>query len=378
MFERDSKEKILQRMVNWSRATSPKLTDFRRGSVIRTIYESVALIVEGAYSKFYTALKSIIERNIYAVVGFDKIEAKPSTGLATFGRATPATEAILIPIGTEVVAKDNEYRPPITFRTTQDGIIDVGYSSTAIPVVCSEAGLLTNILAGDLSDFVSKPFGVDTVTNLEDFIDGSDEETPEQQKTRFTDYMDANTRGTLQSIEFGALQAYVTDATGLIEQAVSVKAIEDTVNKRGQVDLYVWNGVGAPSASLQTEIQKVLLGYYDDNGDRVYGYKNGGTLVNIYTATKSSVRIKLTLTLQSWASETAVKTRILSEADAFFRSLQIGQTLLYSDIQSRIRVIEGVYDVRVEMSTDAGATYSTNNVVVSTSNICVLESIVYA
>jgi hypothetical protein len=378
MFERDSKEKILQRMVNWSRATSPKLTDFRRGSVIRTIYESVALIVEGAYSKFYTALKSIIERNIYAVVGFDKIEAKPSTGLATFGRSTPATEAILIPIGTEVVAKDNEYRPPITFRTTQDGIIDVGYSSTAIPVVCSEAGLLTNILAGDLSDFVSKPFGVDTVTNLEDFIDGSDEETPEQQKTRFTDYMDANTRGTLQSIEFGALQAYVTDATGLIEQAVSVKAIEDTVNKRGQVDLYVWNGVGAPSASLQTEIQKVLLGYYDDNGDRVYGYKNGGTLVNIYTATKSSVRIKLTLTLQSWASETSVKTRILSEADAFFRSLQIGQTLLYSDIQSRIRVIEGVYDVRVEMSTDAGATYSTNNVVVSTSNICVLESIVYA
>jgi hypothetical protein len=378
MFERDSKEKILQRMVNWSRATSPKLTDFRRGSVIRTIYESVALIVEGAYSKFYTALKSIIERNIYAVVGFDKIEAKPSTGLATFGRSTPATEAILIPIGTEVVAKDNDYRPPITFRTTQDGIIDVGYSSTAIPVVCSEAGLLTNILAGDLSDFVSKPFGVDTVTNLEDFIDGSDEETPEQQKTRFTDYMDANTRGTLQSIEFGALQAYVTDATGLIEQAVSVKAIEDTVNKRGQVDLYVWNGVGAPSASLQTEIQKVLLGYYDDNGDRVYGYKNGGTLVNIYTATKSSVRIKLTLTLQSWASETSVKTRILSEADAFFRSLQIGQTLLYSDIQSRIRVIEGVYDVRVEMSTDAGATYSTNNVVVSTSNICVLESIVYA
>jgi uncharacterized phage protein gp47/JayE len=378
MFERDSKEKILQRMVNWSRATSPKLTDFRRGSVIRTIYESVALIVEGAYSKFYTALKSIIERNIYAVVGFDKIEAKPSTGLATFGRSTPATEAILIPIGTEVVAKDNDYRPPITFRTTQDGIIDVGYSSTAIPVVCSEAGLLTNILAGDLSDFVSKPFGVDTVTNLEDFIDGSDEETPEQQKTRFTDYMDANTRGTLQSIEFGALQAYVTDATGLIEQAVSVKAIEDTVNKRGQVDLYVWNGVGAPSASLQTEIQKVLLGYYDDNGDRVYGYKNGGTLVNIYTATKSSVRIKLTLTLQSWASETSVKTRILSEADAFFRSLQIGQTLLYSDIQSRIRVIEGVYDVRVEISTDAGATYSTNNVVVSTSNICVLESIVYA
>jgi uncharacterized phage protein gp47/JayE len=378
MYERDSKEKILQRMVNWSRSVSPKLTDFRRGSVIRTIYEAVALVVEGGYSKFYTALKSLIERNIYAVVGFDKIEAKPSTGLVTFGRSTPATTAIFIPLGTEVVAKETDYRPPITFRTTMDGIIDVGYTAAIVPVVCTESGILTNILAGDIVDFVSKPVGVDTVTNTADFIDGRDEETPEEQKNRFTDYMDANTRGTLQSIEFGASQAYVTDVNGLIEQAVSAKALEYLPDRKGEVDLYIWNGVGSPSEALKTEIQKVLLGYYDDNGDRVYGYKNGGTQVNIYPASTSSVRIKLTLTLQGWASETYVKDRIQKEIEAFFRRLSIGQTLLYSEILARVKVIEGVFDVKVELSNNAGASYSSANVTVSTSTINVLESIVYA
>lgn len=379
MFERDSKENLLNRMISWSRAVSPKLTDFRRGSVIRTIYEAVALIIEGGYNKTYNALKAIIERNIYSVIGFDKEQAQPSSGDAVFGRVDPADEAIIIPRGTEIVARANDFRPPVTFRTIEDGILDIGYSEVTIPVICTEAGAITNVLASDINDFVSKPVGIDWVTNRVDFLDGKDEETPEQQKNRFQDYMDANTRGTLQSIEYGALQAAVYDASGMIaEQPKSVLAVEDTLNKRGQVDLYVWNGVGALSQALQDEIQKILFGYYDDNGDRVYGYKNGGTQVNIYPATVSSVRIRLTLTIESWASEAYVKDRIQKELNAFFLRLRIGQTLLYSDALLVVKSIEGVHDIKVELSTNAGASYTMSNVVVSQqSTINVLESIVY-
>lgn len=379
MFERDSKEQILQRMVNWSRAVSTKITDFRRGSVIRTIYEAVALVVEGGYNKFYLALKGIIERNLYAVVGFDKIQAVPSSGNAVFGRATPAEEAIFISVGTEIVARANDYRPPVTFRTIEDAILDVGYSEVTVPVVCTETGAITNILASDLNDFVSKPFGIDWVTNRVDFTDGKDEETPEQQKNRFADYMEATTRGTLQSIEFGAKQAKLYDTAGLItEEVTTVKAFEDTVNKKGQVDIYIWNGVGTPTQALKDEIQKILLGYTDENGDRVYGYKNGGTQVNIYPATVSSVRIRLTLTLESWATDTYVKDRIQKEVESFFQRLIIGQTLLISNLTTLIKPIEGVNDIKVELSTNAGSSYSVNNVVITQSAVNVLESIVYA
>jgi uncharacterized phage protein gp47/JayE len=144
------------------------------------------------------------------------------------------------------------------------------------------------------------------------------------------------------------------------------------------VDLYVWNGAGALSTGLQTEIQKVLLGYYDENGDRVYGYKNGGTQVNIYTATASSVRIRLTLTIESWTTDTFVKDRIQTEVSSFFRRLRIGQTLLFSDVLALVKSVDGVSDVKVELSTNAGTSYSSNNVVVAQSAINQLESIVYA
>lgn len=378
MFERDSKEKILQRMINWSRAVSPKLTDFRRGSVIRTMYESVALVVEGGSNKFYKALKSIIERNIYSVIGFDKEQAKPSTGVATFGRTEPAESVYTIPRGTEVVARANDYRPPVTFRTIEDAFIDVGFSEVDVTVVCTEAGELTNVRAADINDFVSKPIGIDWVTNREDFVDGKDEESPEQQKSRFQDYMEANTRGTLQSIEYGARQVELTAPNGqVVERVVHVHAVEDLPARTGEVDLYVWNGTGNPSEALKAEIQRVLHGYYDESGSRVYGYKNGGTIVNIYPTLASFVIIRLTLTLEEWASELHVKDRIQKEITSLFRGLRIGQSLLHSDVVTTLKTVEGVLDLKVEFSTDGGAAYHTENIEVSNNAINVLDKVVY-
>jgi uncharacterized phage protein gp47/JayE len=378
-FQRESAESILDKMVSWARAVSPKLTDFRRGSVIRTIFESVALVIEGSYNKFYTSLKSIIESNIYAVIGFDKTQAVPSSGNVTFGRNTAADIDFTIPKGTAVVAQSNNFRPPITFRTTIDAVLKAGYTTVDVPVVCTEAGAITNTLAGEINSFVSKPVGIDTVTNSQGFTNGVDEESPEDQKARFATFMGANTRGTLQAIEYGAKLATVLDSNGLVsEKVIQAVASEDTVNNKGVVSLYVWNGVGAPSQALQDAIQKILLGYYDDQGNRVYGYKNGGTLVNIYQTNTSSVTIKLTLTIQSWADLDTVKNLIQNEMTSYFNSLKPGQTLMFSEVLSRVKAVSGVLDVIVALSTDGGTTYNTNNVTVSQNTINVLNTINYA
>lgn len=378
-FQRESAESILDKMTAWSRSVSTKLTDFRRGSVIRTIYEAVALVIEASYNKFYTALKSIIESNLYAVIGFDKLQAVPSSGNATFGRAVAASIDYPIPMGTLVVAQANNFRPPITFRTTVDAVLKAGAVSVDVPVICTEAGAITNVLAGDINDFVSKPVGIDTVTNASGFTNGSDEEAPEDQKARFADYMQANTRGTLQAIEYGAKQAYLADANGNVtEQVKAAVATEDTTNNRGIVSLYVWNGSGAPSQALQDQIQKILLGYTDTDGTKVYGYKNGGTLVNIYQTLTTSVTIKLSLTIQSWADLTTVKNLIQNEMTSYFNSLVPGQTLYYSNLVSRLQTVAGVMSVVVSLSTDGGTTYNTNDIAVAQNEINVLNTINYA
>lgn len=378
MFERQSKEQILDKMIKWSRAVSPKLTDFRRGSVIRTFYEAVAGVIEGLYDSVFRSIKQLIESNLYAVIGFDKIQAVPSSGVVTFSKEEPATDNILIPAGTEIVAEPNIYRPPLVFYTVEDATIPVSYTSVDVEVVCAETGSITCVEANTIVSFASKPFGVDSVTNNLAFTNGEDDETSEDQKLRFQDYMESTTRGTLQAIEYGAKQAYLVDDKGNItEQVLQVIALEDLVNKLSQVDLYVWNGVNAPSEELKSLIQTILKGYTDANGTRVYGYKLAGTIVNIYPANTSYVKIKLTLTTESWAVDTDVKKAIERELKTFFYRLRLGQTVLYSELNALAKRVEGVYDVKVELSTDNGITYNTNNIAVDEKTIVVNNEIIY-
>jgi uncharacterized phage protein gp47/JayE len=378
MFERQSKEQTLDKMMKWARAVSPKLTDFRRGSVIRTLFEAFAVAIEGLYDRAFRSAKKLIETNLYAVIGFDKAQAVPSSDTVIFGREEPSTEEIFIPAGTEVIAEPNEYRPPIIFHTAVDAVLPIGYTSVEVLVICNEAGAVSNVEAGTINTFVQKPFGLDTVTNPRAFINGKDEETPEDQKVRFQDYMDSNSRGTLPAIEYGAKTAKLVDSNGLVtEQVLQASATEDLVTKLGQVDLYVWNGVGAPSANLQTEIQKILRGYTDVNGSRVYGYKIAGTKVNIYPANVTYVKIKLKLTVAEWAIESDVKKMVEKEIQSFFYRLRLGQTIVHSELSALIKLVNGVYDIKVNLSVNNGTSYVMDNITVGATTIAVNNSIIY-
>lgn len=355
MFERRTKEQLFDNMRKYSRSVSPKLTDFRRGSVIRTVYEAIARTVEGLYDSVFRSNREMIQSNLYATVGFEKEQAVPSSGIVVFGASEANLEDVLIPENTEVVAEVNAYRPPLTFVTTEDVILRAGYTTVEAPVTCLEAGMDTNIEAGDIYAFVRKPFGIDTVTNPLSFTNGKDEETPDAQKSRFQDYMESRARGTLQSIAYGAKQARVTVGE-TTEQVLQAAALEDLEDRLGQVDLYIWNGKGAPSEALKAEVAKVIRGYTDTNGEPVYGYKNGGTIVNIYPANPIYAKIKIKLSLQNWASEAEVRKGVEQELAAFFYRVRMGQTLIMSELVALVKSVSGVYDVRIERAKLTGST----------------------
>lgn len=364
MFERESKEKILDKMVSWSRALSPKLTDYRRGSVIRTIYSAVAVIAEGLYDRMYRSMKSLIEQNIYAIIGFDKLQAIPSMGLVTIGRNTPADKDYMIPRGTELVAEPNQYRPPVVFRTLDDAVLRLGYTTVDVSVVCAEAGEIGNVEAGAINQFVQKPMGIDTVTNQSGYFNGVEEESSEDQKKRFQDYMEAKTSGSLQAIEYGTKLAVVTNAEGAVtERVVQSLAVEDLPARQGQVDVYAWNGVGELSEELRKEIINKLSGYYTPDGKPVYGYKNGGTIINLYSAITTYVTIRLNLEMETWASEDLVKKAIEKEVDSYFSGLKFQQSFIQTELEARIKFIEGVKDVKLYTATsDAPDTFTMDNI----------------
>jgi uncharacterized phage protein gp47/JayE len=369
-FDRKSMEQIVQSMTDWTKGVTTKLTDFRVGSRNRTLLEAVAKELEEYYDRVYRYIKTLVEENIYAVMGFPKRPATYSTGTVTFGRATAADSNYLIPIGTVVRTKATATSSPVSFRTTSDVLLAIGTMTIDAPVVALVAGVVGNAQVGTILDFQTNPSGVETVTNAFAYNNGQEEETADQQKNRFQKFVASLSRGTLPAIEYGATTAilYASDGVTIVERVVDAKAFEDLVNSLGIINVYVWNGTNTASSALLTEASKMIYGYYDANGKPVYGYKAAGIKVNVYSASAKPVTIKLAITPNDGVLLTDIQPYVEQEIGDFFAALKQGQTLLQTPLETRISLIQGVLDVKVTLSTD-GINFSDSNIAAGTTEI---------
>lgn len=367
MFERKPMEQIVNDMIRWARGTTSKLTDFRVGSKTRTLFETVALQIEELYDKMHRSVRKLIEENIYSVIGFDKIPATYASGIVRFSRTEASMEmAYPIPAGTTVMSNPTDFKAPINYQTTIDAVLDIGQTYIDVPVVSLEPGSRGNAGAGEIVSFVDQPSGIEAVTNPSAFVNGKDEETKEEQKNRFNSFVKANARGVLQSVEYGAKLAKLTNPTDgtTIEEVRQSIAMEDLPARKGEVDLYIWNGYGASSESLKAVVHQLMRGFYDENGNAVYGFKPAGIFVNILDASAKNLNLQLYLEAEEWSSVSELKPLAEAEIDYYFGNLQLGETFIQSALQARIKAVEGVKDCKLYASTD-GTTFTMDNVSVN-------------
>ncbi|MEC0169924.1 baseplate J/gp47 family protein [Paenibacillus graminis] len=372
-FERKSLENIVQDMVDWSRGVSSKITDYRVGSRARTLLEAVAKELEEFYDKVYRAARTLIAENIYTVMGFPKLPALFSTGSVIMSRSTPADADYLIAAGTLLRTRATALKAPISFRTSVDVILRTGETSISVPVICLMAGTDGNVDALTITEFVSKPAGIDAVSNTDSLTNGKEEETKDEQKNRFQKFIASLSRGTLPAIEYGATTVQLVSSDGLaLERVVDAKAFEDTVNRKGEVDCYIWNGVGTASAQLIAATQRILSGYYEE-GKPVYGYKPAGIQVNVLSAATKPVNIRVTLTMNTGLVLEDVRVYIEREVTDFFVTLKQGQTLIQTALETRIKLLDGIYDVKLHLSLDGGVHWSDENITAEQTEILLLR-----
>ncbi|KAF6569108.1 baseplate J/gp47 family protein [Paenibacillus sp. EKM206P] len=360
-FERKSMESIVQDMVDWSRGVSSKITDFVVGSRARTMLEAVGKELEEYYDKTWRAMRNAIGQGIYSAFGFSKLPALYATGTVTFSRVTPADTNYLVPVGTLLKTQATASKAPISYRTTSDAVIAVGTTRVDVPVICLTPGLDGNTEAQTITDFVSKPTGIDTVFNSAAFSNGKEEETQDEQKNRFRKFIASLSRGTLQSIEYGATTVQLTDTTGFAtERVVDCQAFEDLPARKGEVDCYIWNGVGTASPELFAAIQRTLTGYYE-NGKPVYGYKSAGIQLNLFSVTTKPVSIRLTITFNKGVTLESLQSDIEREIRDYFSGVKQGEILIQTELETRIKLLTGIYDVKLDLSVDGGTTWSDAN-----------------
>lgn len=230
MFRLKTAEEITQKMLDWTNSQTDKLKDFNVGSKVRTLYEAYALVLEEYYYRVFEGLKDLIEENIYNVFNFGIVEAKESVGTVTFYRDDAATQAYNIPVGTILTTKSNDQQDAVFFRTTEAAELSIGEVAVNVAVICERVGVIGNVSVGVITEMITKPSGIDYVTNAESFFSGREQETRDTRKKRFNQYIMSLFKATKEALLFGANKTDGVVDASIVESPRAILFATDELN----------------------------------------------------------------------------------------------------------------------------------------------------
>lgn len=207
--------------------TDPEL-DTSVGSVTRKIIDAVGEAIAESYidqqmlgytydidSKFEADLDAFC--NLF---GISRLPARRSNGVIVFARTENAVDQfVLIPTGTQIVAREDPEATPIILQTIASGHLGLGDTSVSIPVQAVQAGPESNLPAGAVNNLIAPISGVATITNPEPITGGSNLESDPSLRERWKRTVFRNMAGTEQMYLGIALDNENCDQANIIGSA---------------------------------------------------------------------------------------------------------------------------------------------------------------
>lgn len=351
---------IVASEINLVRTRSDTLTDFNVGSVNRTLIEANAQELDELYQQMVAGLVQAVPTATYRTFNFTKLTAQAAGGLVRVS-ITPQAAPVLIPAGSSLTATPTA----ASYVSKADVTILPGDSFADVAVVAAVVGVAGNLGANSAFVFSAVPAGFISARNLVAFINGTDDETEAQRRTRFNDFITTLARGTVNALIFGARdKAFLTDTDGNVIERVQFASVfepwtADSTQPVGWVQVFVHNGTGGTSASLVARTKDVLFGYMDPlTGQRVPGYKAAGIRLDVTAATEVPVSLAATLKASSGYSGAALASAATSAVATYIGSLDIGQTFVEAQAVRIVMDMPGVVDFQIADPANVGATYS--------------------
>lgn len=353
MFQIKDFSSIAASLINVVRATTNKVTDFNRGSVIRTMLEATAAELEELYLQMYIGIKEAIPVSVFTTFGFSRQAAEAASGTIRFSTGgSLASSVIPIPLGTIVRVPGTS----LTYATTADTAIAIGNSYVDVLVAAQSSGIAGNVGAGLITELVTAIAGIASVTNPAPLINGRDVETDDERRVRFQGYIASLARGTKAAITYGAKTVTLTDSLGTITEYVAhANVVEPWVTDSAQpislVRVYIHNGASATSGTLVTRCQQVIDGYYD-GGTAVPGWKAAGVQCIVSAASDQAVTVTGTVTIAGGYTAADVLAACTSAVKDYLQGLDVGEDVRLSELVAIIRRdVEGAFNVTLSAPT---------------------------
>lgn len=326
---------MLSTMTDYVLTHTNKINDFTEGSAIETLLEASSLETEMLYYLTMQNIKSGIQDGVMQAFGFTRKQATYAYGTVRLTFTSELTTSLYIPKGTLFSCSDTSYTQ--TYQTLDEYQIPSGANYVDIPVYCTTVGAYGNIPANTIDTTTDITY-LDTVTNLEAFQTGTDEETVSDMTVRFRQMIQSLQRGTVQALEYGAKT---------VDGIAGAYVFESTY---GSVTVYCHDANGDLSSDLQTAVTNEL-----------YYWKAAGIRVSVQPVHKTTVDLTIGINVPNTTLQTddflaAVKLRMENYLNAY----TVGQPVYISDLIQNVMDISdwGIVDTEIEAQANIDDTLS--------------------
>jgi uncharacterized phage protein gp47/JayE len=332
-------------IINHARAVQSKVTDFTPGSVARTMLESPAVEIEELYLQYFNGLREAIPSAVYRSFSFDRMAAIAATGLVALAFES-SSQARVISAGTIFQVDGAAAR----FQAVDDVPVPPGATTAQVRVIADTPGVVGNLLSGVAFSMTPPMDGLVSAEAAADFIGGADEETEDERRARFRAYVGALSRGPVASLEYALTTVRLYTDSGIETERVEHSMIDEVFLRdsnlpRGQVDVYIHNGVNGASTDLVALATKILTGYRDEAGVKVPGYKAAGVFLNVYAATSLNVNATAQLVIVPGADYATVANAVRAAIRGYIGGLSIGKTAFPAEMTAAAMAVEGLASI---------------------------------
>jgi uncharacterized phage protein gp47/JayE len=312
-------------------AAATQLLDLTVGSTLRAVLEANASVVLWVQ---WLILQTLQMTRAATSSGPDldswmedfsltRLPARPASGSVTMSRFVASTAA-LIPAGSLVRTADNTQTFAVvadltssTWNAAQNGYVEAtGVISLDVPVLAQAPGAAGNVQAGTVSVLASALPGIDLVTNVNAFQNGSDAESDSAFRARFQNFLATRSRATPLA---------VANAITGIQQGMSY-VIQENVDPTGAVLMgnfvvIVDDGSGYPASSLLATVQSAIE-----------SVRPVGSSFAVLPPLVTNVTVELTATLTPGADKTQIAPVMVSSISNYINSLPLGAPLPISRV----------------------------------------------
>lgn len=237
-------------LVQATQAATPTLTDFTRGSVLRSNYEAYGIVAEEMAQQIVAAADQTVQRSLERALNIQPQPAQAAYGAVTFTVTSAPTSNVTVPQGFTVAI------PYSTLQFTVDAstVWEAGTTTLSVVVTCTVAGDVGNAPQNTITQIVSAvPSGLTglTVTNLNDFTTGRNAQTDLDAAAQVPIQLAQLKAATNDAVAASALNATVQNTSGYV-----VEAVGDAVSATGG---YVTPPSVAPVLTAETPSSATAL-----------------------------------------------------------------------------------------------------------------------